>query len=163
MGDITHSRSRQHHAGPETFHGGSAAAQPPAGVDEPLWREALGARLRRLRKKRGLILTQLADRAGLSAQYLSEIERGRKDPSSEMLAAISGALALPLVDLTEQVLDELKSSRLTVVDFARHAQDDASSVRPSSGSRLYGMDHGHPGYPPLRSSTSSISPYSKAA
>ena len=31
-------------------------------------------------------------RAGISPQYLSEVERGRKDPSSEVLAAISGAL-----------------------------------------------------------------------
>jgi transcriptional regulator with XRE-family HTH domain len=70
---------------------------PPS---EPLWREVLGARLRRLRHRRRLTLTQVARRAGVSPQYLSEIERGRKDPSSEMLAAVAGALGCRVLDLT---------------------------------------------------------------
>jgi transcriptional regulator with XRE-family HTH domain len=36
----------------------------------------------------------VAERAGVSVQYLSEVERGLKDPSSEMLQAIAGALDL---------------------------------------------------------------------
>lgn len=39
------------------------------------------------------------ERAGISPQYLSEVERGVKDPSSEILAAVAGALDLPLRDL----------------------------------------------------------------
>lgn len=77
--------------------------QVTSAVVEPLWREALGARLRRLRQRRRLTLTQTAERAGISAQYLSEVERGRKDPSSEMISAIVGALQLDLalvLDLT---------------------------------------------------------------
>lgn len=84
---------------------------------QPLWREVLGARLRRLRKLRGLTLTELAAKSGVSAQYLSEVERGRKEPSSEMIAAITGALGLTLVQLTSHVADELQrtsfSSRLS--------------------------------------------------
>lgn len=60
----------------------------------PLWREAVGAVLRSARLKLGHRLVDVAGDAGVSPQYLSEVERGRKDPSSEMLAAISGALGL---------------------------------------------------------------------
>ncbi len=61
---------------------------------EPLWRELVGGTLRAVRQGRGERLSDVAERAGVSTQYLSEIERGLKDPSSEMLAAVSGALGL---------------------------------------------------------------------
>lgn len=98
---------------------------------EPLWREVLGARLRRLRRQRRLTLTQLARLAGVSPQYLSEIERGRKEPSSEMIAAISGALGLSLVSLTGEVAAELQRDKLTFIDFAgssAHPHPPASSA-----------------------------------
>src|ERR1700742_3833518 len=69
---------------------------------EPLWREALGDRLRELRLDQGETLAEMAARAGLSPQYLSEVERGRKEPSSEMIAALAGALGITLTGLTEQ-------------------------------------------------------------
>lgn len=70
---------------------------------EPLWRHLLGGELRRLRQERGETLGGIARRAGISPQYLSEVERGAKDPSSEMIAAIAGALGVALVDLTRAV------------------------------------------------------------
>jgi len=82
---------------------------PQPSAPEPLWREVLGQRLRTLRRRRGETLTETADRAGISPQYLSEIERGLKDPSSEVLAAVAGALGARLVDLTTQVVLELRS------------------------------------------------------
>jgi DNA-binding XRE family transcriptional regulator len=75
---------------------------------EPLWREVLGQRLRALRQDQQETLTQTATRAGISPQYLSEIERGRKEPSSEMIAALAGALGTTLTGLTEQVADDLR-------------------------------------------------------
>jgi transcriptional regulator with XRE-family HTH domain len=83
-------------------------ADPYAG--EPLWRHVLGDLLRSLRHERGETLTDVATRAGVSPQYLSEVERGRKEPSSEMIAAISGALDLTLIDLTTSVVERLASS-----------------------------------------------------
>lgn len=71
--------------------------QPP-----PLWREALGRQLRGEREFRGERIADVAGRAGLSPQYLSELERGKKDPSSEMLEALAGALGLSVVDLTRR-------------------------------------------------------------
>ena len=78
---------------------------PPA---EPLWREVLGQRLRALRLDQQETILQTAARAGISPQYLSEIERGRKEPSSEMIAALAGALGTTLTGLTEQVAGDLR-------------------------------------------------------
>lgn len=75
---------------------------------EPLWRDALGDQLRRLRHERGERLADTAERAGVSPQYLSEIERGLKEPSSEMIAAVAGALEVTLVELTAAVVDDLR-------------------------------------------------------
>ena len=75
---------------------------------EPLWREVLGSRLRALRADRDETLAQTAERAGISPQYLSEIERGRKEPSSEMIAALAGALDITLADLTFAVTEDLR-------------------------------------------------------
>ncbi|SNY79204.1 Helix-turn-helix domain-containing protein [Nocardia amikacinitolerans] len=81
--------------------------RPAPSAPEPLWREALGERLRALRQEQRETLVETAGRAGISPQYLSEIERGRKEPSSEMIAALAGALGTTLGGLTEQVADEL--------------------------------------------------------
>lgn len=75
---------------------------------EPLWREVLGQRLHTLRSDRQETLSETAGRAGISPQYLSEIERGRKEPSSEMIAALAGALGITLTGLTEQVAGDLR-------------------------------------------------------
>ena len=91
---------------------------------EPLWRQVLGRTLRELRHELGERLVETAARAGISPQYLSEVERGRKDPSSEMLAAIAGALGTDLVDLTRRVADELGGRRLRVIDLTPHAAPD---------------------------------------
>src|SRR5271156_3994721 len=81
---------------------------PRAPRPEPLWREVLGQRLRTLRLDQQETLAEPAGRAGISPQYLSEIERGRKEPSSEMIAALTGALGITLIGLTEQVTDDLR-------------------------------------------------------
>ncbi len=75
---------------------------------EPLWREVLGSRLRELRAERGETLAQTAERAGISPQYLSEIERGRKEASSEMIAALAGALDLSVAALMAGTAEDLR-------------------------------------------------------
>jgi DNA-binding XRE family transcriptional regulator len=83
----------------------------PQSDREPLWREVLGQRLRALRQDQRETLAETAARAGVSPQYLSEVERGRKEPSSEMIAALAGALGTNLGGLTEQVADQLGAHR----------------------------------------------------
>lgn len=77
-------------------------AQGPAQSPAPdrLWREVLGETMRRHRIARKERLKDTADRAGISPQYLSELERGMKDPSSEILEAVAGALGKSSFDLT---------------------------------------------------------------
>src|ERR1700733_15930594 len=75
---------------------------------EPLWREVLGSRLRALRTDRDETLARTAERAGISPQYLSEVERGRKEASSEMIAALAGALGITVADLMAGTADDLR-------------------------------------------------------
>ncbi|MET7767160.1 helix-turn-helix transcriptional regulator [Nocardia sp. NPDC005366] len=96
---------------------------------EPLWREVLGERLRALRREQGETLAETATRAGISPQYLSEVERGRKEPSSEMIAALTGALGTTLGGLTEQVADELRARRLTAVPQSAPRSNAAPTLR----------------------------------
>lgn len=86
-------------------------ARQPSDGPEPLWRELLGGQLRTLRREQGETLAETAERAGISPQYLSEVERGRKEPSSEMIAALAGALGTSLAELAGQVADQLRSRR----------------------------------------------------
>ena len=81
----------------------------PAAEPEPLWREAVGRELGEERRTAARTLADVATDAGVSTQYLSEVERGLKEPSSEVLGAVAGALGLRLVDLTTRV-----SRRLSV-------------------------------------------------
>ncbi|HIY67079.1 MAG TPA: helix-turn-helix domain-containing protein [Candidatus Agrococcus pullicola] len=87
----------------------TTGTEPTAAGPEPLWREIVGDLLRRKRHEHGERLADVARRAGVSPQYLSEVERGLKEPSSEILAAIAGALGLTLIDLTFSVTEWLIS------------------------------------------------------
>jgi len=74
------------------------AISTPDGDTEPLVR-ALGARVRRLRRARGLTLTRLAAAAGLSHPFLSKLERGLASPSMASLAQIARALGTSQLEL----------------------------------------------------------------
>ncbi|MEO8829220.1 helix-turn-helix transcriptional regulator [Lapillicoccus sp.] len=77
---------------------------------EPLWREVIGRQLREERTIRGERIIDVAARAGVSPQYLSELERGRKDASSELLSAVAGALETTVLDLTRGAAAHLARS-----------------------------------------------------
>lgn len=91
------------------FHQNRAPA--PDREPEPLWREVLGRSLRATREEQGGRLVDIAERAGISPQYLSEIERGRKEPSSEMIAAVTGALGVDLADLLAGIAGDVRRLR----------------------------------------------------
>ncbi|WP_307815767.1 helix-turn-helix domain-containing protein [Myceligenerans indicum] len=74
---------------------------------EPLLRDLVGGILRRTRMRQHRTLSQVAVEARVSTAYLSEVERGRKEASSEVLAAVCGALGMTLADLIEQAWAEL--------------------------------------------------------
>jgi transcriptional regulator with XRE-family HTH domain len=70
-------------------------------------RRVVGEQLRRRRQDQGRTLRDVSSAARVSLGYLSEIERGQKEPSSELLAAICSALDVPLSVLLRSVSDEV--------------------------------------------------------
>jgi transcriptional regulator with XRE-family HTH domain len=86
-----------------------------------LVRDAVGQTLRAARTAQGRTLRDVARDARVSLGYLSEIERGQKEASSELLNAICSALGLTLSGVFNDVSIELKNREgvtLTVVDAA---------------------------------------------
>lgn len=72
-----------------------------------LLREAIGDRLRHARTNQRRTLREVSRTARVSLGYLSEVERGRKEASSELLAAICDALELPLSELLHHVASDI--------------------------------------------------------
>jgi hypothetical protein len=99
---------------------------PEAVPREPLWRDLVGDVLRRERLAQQRTLKDVADAARISLPYLSEVERGRKEASSEVLAAAAHALGLGLGELLSRAHGEL-TRRTTAVRRTRAPQ------RPGSG------------------------------
>ncbi|WP_426622928.1 helix-turn-helix domain-containing protein [Leifsonia sp. McL0607] len=81
-----------------------------------LMRHAIGSVLRRLRTERGATLRELSESSRVSVPYLSEIERGRKEASSEILAALCRVLDVTERELLSQVVAEFADAEvLTLV------------------------------------------------
>ena len=120
----------------------SQAKRPESGVSTTaavrqqqsmvLMRRLLGEVLRRRRTAQNRTLREVAASARVSLGYLSEVERGRKEASSELLASICAALGLPMSAVMREVSDELARAEAAAVgalgvrDTMRHAQ-----VRPA--------------------------------
>jgi predicted transcriptional regulator len=89
------------------FDPGRRKARP-----KPLLRTVLGDMLRRLRFEQGRTLADVARAAKVSMPYLSEVERGRKEASSEVLAAICAALGVEVWDLLTEIGRDQSSARI---------------------------------------------------
>jgi len=77
----------------------------------PLLRTTLGEVLRRARLAQRRTLADVARAARVSMPYLSEVERGRKEASSEVLAAICDSLRIDLADVLDEVGRALAGAR----------------------------------------------------
>ncbi len=77
-----------------------------------LLREVIGDVLRRARIEQGRTLREVSDSARVSLGYLSEVERGRKEASSELLSAICGALDVPLSRVLSDAGDDMAREEL---------------------------------------------------
>lgn len=71
-----------------------------------LLREVIGSQLRNIRKEQGATLRDISVRANVALGYLSEIERGQKEPSSELLFSICSALEISVSTLMRDVTAE---------------------------------------------------------
>jgi transcriptional regulator with XRE-family HTH domain len=80
-----------------------------------LLREVIGDVLRRARTSQGRTLREVSDSARVSLGYLSEVERGRKEASSELLTAICGALEVPLSEVLTDAGEQLAREECAAV------------------------------------------------
>jgi transcriptional regulator with XRE-family HTH domain len=96
-----------------------------------LVRRLLGDVLRRRRLAQGRTLREVSAAARVSLGYLSEVERGQKEASSELLASICQALDIPLSAVLREVSDELVRAEAAAVGALADVRDDRSaSVKP---------------------------------
>jgi transcriptional regulator with XRE-family HTH domain len=79
-----------------------------------LFRRVLGEVLRAARMRRGMTLRQVSAEARVSPGYISEIERGTKEASSELLGSLCQALELPLSDVLREVSDAAATEERTL-------------------------------------------------
>ncbi len=97
-----------------------------------LLREVIGDVLRDARTSQGRTLREVSDSARVSLGYLSEVERGRKEASSELLSAICSALRVPLsrvlTDAGEKMADRERLAPLTAVPSPEASIDVATKV-----------------------------------
>lgn len=72
-----------------------------------LVRQEIGEVLRDFRQQKGHTLRQIAGRASVALGYLSEVERGQKEASSEILASVADALDVPISTIMREVGDRI--------------------------------------------------------
>lgn len=101
-----------------------------------LMRRLLGDVLRRRRTSQGRTLREVAASARVSLGYLSEVERGRKEASSELLAAICSALGVPMSVVMREVSDELARAEAAAVRALGSAAIDRHPARVDRGMKL---------------------------
>ena len=96
-----------------------------------LLREAIGDSLRRARVSQSRTLREVSNSARVSLGYLSEVERGRKEASSELLAAICDALEVRLPDMLVDVSESMSESAAT----ATRIDEDTRIIIPAPSAR----------------------------
>lgn len=106
-----------------------------------LLREAIGDSLRRTRVSQSRTLREVSNSARVSLGYLSEVERGRKEASSELLAAICTALEVPLhhvlTDVSESMADAFHDATVAAASESASTRiaDDTRIVIPAPKAR----------------------------
>lgn len=100
-----------------------------------LVRQEIGDVLRDFRLQKGQTLRQVASRATVALGYLSEVERGQKEASSEILASLADALEVPISVIMREVSDRLAIvegvSLESAVSDATYIPDSVISVPES--------------------------------
>ncbi|MFT4212637.1 MAG: helix-turn-helix domain-containing protein [Microbacterium sp.] len=114
----------------------------------------VGARLRTLRKERGMSARALAEALGISTSAISQIERGVLQPSVSRLIAITDALAVPLASVFDAPVDTARDPGAGGFALQRAAQssvvmlDSGVTFRRLSPGDTPGVDYFESVYPP---------------
>ena len=90
-----------------------------------LLREEIGDVLRDARRQQGRTLREVSSVARVSLGYLSEVERGQKEASSELLASICGALEVPLSSVLREVSERVAATEPSVAPIPDEAIVDS--------------------------------------
>lgn len=93
-----------------------------------LVRQELGDVLRDFRQQRGRTLRQVASRASVALGYLSEIERGQKEASSEILASVADALDVPVSLILREVSYRLEMLEVDSITTRTDIREDVMYV-----------------------------------
>jgi len=96
----------------------------------PLVREVIGDVLRRARTAQGRTLREVSDSARVSLGYLSEVERGRKEPSSELLNAICDALKLSVSTVLTAAGERMASEEERAAQIVPSGAGGGSTIEP---------------------------------
>jgi len=105
-----------------------------------LVRQEIGDVLRDFRQRKGRTLRQVAARASVALGYLSEVERGQKEASSEILASVAEALEVPISVIMREVSDRLAQLEGIVIPDTIPAEflGEAAAPRPTFGAHALG-------------------------
>ena len=94
-------------------------------------RQVVGETLRGLRLRQRRTLREVSSSARVSLGYLSEVERGQKEPSSELLAAICRALDVELSELFREVTDTLRREEKLAVRLGHVPGTEHARLNPA--------------------------------
>ncbi|CRH91941.1 anaerobic benzoate catabolism transcriptional regulator [Chlamydia trachomatis] len=97
--------------------------------EQVLMREELGDVLREYRQRQGRTLREVSSQARVSLGYLSEVERGQKEASSELLDSIAAALNVPLSHVLRLVADRMDIAQGRPTPAMRHAAMREQALR----------------------------------
>jgi transcriptional regulator with XRE-family HTH domain len=114
-----------------------------------LLRHLLGDALRRLRLRQGRTLREVSASARVSLGYLSEVERGQKEASSELLAAICTALGAPLSQVMREVSDNFALAELQSEPVFADVLEPAIEVGSAGHSVGHPAEHDSDGQVPV--------------
>jgi transcriptional regulator with XRE-family HTH domain len=93
-----------------------------------LFRRLLGEVLRAQRLERGMTLREVSAEARVSLGYISEVERGQKEASSELLASLCSALDVALSDVLRDVSDAVAVEEATILRMPVRVAADAAAA-----------------------------------
>lgn len=102
-------------------------------------RQVIGETLRAVRLRRRQTLREVSQQARVSLGYLSEVERGHKEPSSELLASICRALDIEMSELLREVTDVLYREERTARQQAVVGVAPLRPQRPATGPASIGV------------------------
>jgi len=105
------------------LNGPSFLLKKEAGMDI---KEMMGQRIKSLRQANNMTQEELSEKAGITAKYLSSIERGHENPTLDTLIHIAGALGVDLSDLFQYAHESSDSKYLRdhIAEIIKHADSD---------------------------------------